>query len=111
MQATLLSDKLSVSAQISAADIEKLQADGVEIIVCNRPDGEEDNQPSFAEIATACQQAGAKAINIAFAGGQMNQQHIDAFAQVLSENKRTHAYCRTGNRSTQLWQANCSQAE
>ena len=39
-----------VSQQIESADVKSLKDQGFESIVCNRPDGEEPNQPDFKSI-------------------------------------------------------------
>ncbi|WP_143137759.1 beta-lactamase hydrolase domain-containing protein, partial [Burkholderia ubonensis] len=48
-----LTDTLSVSPQITAADLPALSAAGFRAIVCNRPDGEGPDQPTVAEIRAA----------------------------------------------------------
>jgi sulfide:quinone oxidoreductase len=41
-----LTDTLSVSPQIAAADLPALHAAGIRAIICNRPDGEGPDQPT-----------------------------------------------------------------
>lgn len=48
-----ISDLLSVSPQLSVADVAEAKALGFRAIICNRPDGEGADQPSFDEIAAA----------------------------------------------------------
>ena len=45
-----ISAKFTVSPQITAADVETIKAEGFRAIICNRPDGEGADQPSFEEI-------------------------------------------------------------
>ena len=96
---------LSVSEQIREQDVAKLAALGVEIIICNRPDGEEESQPNMAVIKSAAENVGIEFIALPFAPGQANSSHCDALMRVLAKKKRVHAYCRTGNRSKQLWKS------
>ena len=101
---TTINTQVSVSEQIHHEDIETLIAEGVEILVCNRPDAEAAEQPTFAEIAKVAQAAGIACHHIAFAGGDMTEQQVAEFREVLATGKRIHAYCRTGNRSAKIYQ-------
>ena len=56
-----LTAELSVAAQISAADVAGLAAQGFKSIICNRPDGEGPDQPLFAEIERAASSLGLSA--------------------------------------------------
>ncbi|MGI9500254.1 MAG: beta-lactamase hydrolase domain-containing protein, partial [Geminicoccaceae bacterium] len=42
-----VTENLSVSPQITTSDIEAIAAAGFRSIICNRPDGEAPDQPSF----------------------------------------------------------------
>jgi sulfide:quinone oxidoreductase len=53
MQTKRITAGLSVSEQITVADVAALAEAGFNSIICNRPDGEGADQPVFAEIATA----------------------------------------------------------
>lgn len=100
-----LDEQVSVSGQITVDDVSQLAADGVAILVCNRPDNESADQTNYQAIAEAAQKAGVQIENIPFSGGQMQVEHINDFVTLLDTGKRIHAYCRTGNRSSQLWNA------
>lgn len=99
-----LSPTYSVSEQIVSDDIITLKDANVEVIICNRPDAEDPGQPDFELIAQAAEKAGMIAVNIPFSSGGMNEQHVHALVEILDTGKKIHAYCRSGNRSTQLWQ-------
>ena len=45
-----LSPQVSVSRQITAADVDEVAKHGFRAIICNRPDGEGADQPNFDEI-------------------------------------------------------------
>ena len=98
-----LDDQVSVSGQITPEELSLLAADGVEIVVCNRPDNESPDQTDYDVIAKAAKKCGLQIVNIPFSGGQMQAEHINAFVDLLDSGQRIHAYCRTGNRSSQLW--------
>jgi uncharacterized protein (TIGR01244 family) len=97
-----INHQVSVSDQLTAADLKELKALGVSVIVCNRPDAEAPDQADFAEIAQAAAALAIKAVHLPFTGNQMTQAQIDTFAALLKDHQRLHAYCRTGNRSSQM---------
>lgn len=103
MDITLLDQQVSVSGQMSTEDVASFVDAGVEILVCNRPDNESAGQPLFSDIAAVAQAAGITVVNISFSGGQMQPEQAEEFSQLLATGKRIHAYCRTGNRSSQIW--------
>lgn len=104
MKLTNLNEKFSVSEQITKADLKQLKQQRVEVIVCNRPDGEETDQPSMKTLAQAAQAEGIAFIEIPFTAGASRPEHETMLLDTIASDKRIHAYCRTGNRSKQLWQ-------
>ena len=54
-----LDDKTLVAGQIGPADVPALKAEGVTMIINNRPDGEDADQPTSAEIEAAARAAHA----------------------------------------------------
>lgn len=94
---------ITLSGQITPDDVQQLANRGVKSIINNRPDGEEVNQPTSADIAQACHQHGIAYAHIAFAGGMMDISHVQAFADFFNDNERPlHIFCRTGNRSNTI---------
>uniref|UniRef100_A6VTM1 Uncharacterized protein n=1 Tax=Marinomonas sp. (strain MWYL1) TaxID=400668 RepID=A6VTM1_MARMS len=100
-----ITDNYSVSEQINLDDIDALAESGVTLIICNRPDGEEEGQLPFADVAAYAEEKNIKAEHIPFAGGQMTASDVTAFQAAIQNAENVHAYCRTGNRSSQIWQA------
>jgi uncharacterized protein (TIGR01244 family) len=99
-----ISDKLSVSPQILPEDVSALKEQGFTSIICNRPDGEESGQPSFAQIKAAAAQAGMEAHTIPIGSSGASQADVAAFAEAVSiAPGPVLAYCRSGMRSTTLW--------
>ena len=89
--------------QIELADIPALAAQGVTLIVNNRPDREEPGQPSSAEIEAAARSAGIDYRHIPVSGG-FNLDDVLALADALDAAEGTSLLCcRTGTRSTFLW--------
>ncbi|MBL4576082.1 MAG: bifunctional protein tyrosine phosphatase family protein/NAD(P)/FAD-dependent oxidoreductase [Opitutaceae bacterium] len=100
-----LDPQVSVSGQITTKDLIGLVSDGIEVIICNRPDGEAADQTNFSDIKQAAQALGLTAYNITFVSGQLDEALVRQFSGVLANGKKVHAYCRTGNRSEQIWKA------
>lgn len=99
-----LSDSLSVSPQISAADCAALAAQGFRSVIVNRPDGEGADQPGHEEIARAAAAAGLALRYLPVVPGQIEDLAGQQFGQALAELPGpTLAYCRTGMRSATLW--------
>jgi len=98
MNTRVENEQLSISGQLSVDALTVLKEQGVEVLICNRPDGEESGQPSFDEIKAAAAELGIEAHYIPFAPGAFTEADRDSFAAVLAGGKKTHAYCRTGNR-------------
>ena len=99
-----LDDGISVSPQITPEQVGDAAAEGVTLIINNRPDGEEDGQPAGAEIEAAAAAAGLayRAIPVTQAGFSANQ--IEAMNAALdAAGGPVLAYCRSGTRSTYLW--------
>lgn len=96
---------ITLSGQITPADVKLLSEKGIKTIVNNRPDFEEPNQPTSDEIAQACKEHGIAYTQIAFSGGAMTMEHIQAFADFFNKSELPlHLFCRTGNRSNGLLQ-------
>jgi uncharacterized protein (TIGR01244 family) len=99
-----LDEKVMVSPQITAADIADAKAQGVTLIVNNRPDGESPDEPQGAEIEAAARAAGLDYVAIPVGQGGFGQPQLDAMATALEgADGAVLAYCRSGTRSTLLW--------
>lgn len=99
-----LAPTLAVAPQILPGDVPLLVAQGFRSVVCNRPDGEGADQPSFAEIADACRAAGLEAACLPVVPGKVGDMDAQAFGELLDRLPNpTLAFCRTGTRSATLW--------
>jgi len=95
---------LSVSPQLLFNEIEAVAQAGFKAIICNRPDGEGSDQPSFKEIEAAAEHYGIKACYLPAETGKVSDQDGQAFGQLLQTLPGPIlAYCRTGMRSTTMW--------
>lgn len=99
-----LADDVSVSPQIAAPDFPAIAAAGFRTVICNRPDGESEDQPEFEQVARAARAAGLEAACLPVASGMVSDAQAIRFA-VLVETlpKPVLAYCRSGTRSAILW--------
>lgn len=99
-----LTDHISASPQITPAQVAEAAEQGVTLIVNNRPDGEEEGQPTGAEIEAAAKAAGLEYLAIPVSGGGFAEPQVNAMIQALDSTAgQVLAYCRTGTRSTLLW--------
>jgi len=99
-----LNDTVLASPQITLEDVAIAKAQGVSLIVNNRPEGESADQTPGDAIEAAARAAGMEylAIPITHAGFSLPQ--VDALVQALGEaDGKVLAYCRSGTRSTLLW--------
>lgn len=99
-----ISAALSVSSQITSSDLKALKKAGFRSIICNRPDGEAGDQPSFSEIETAAKKLGLQTAYLPIVAGRVSDTDAADFEVALTELPGpTLAYCRTGTRSATLW--------
>ena len=99
-----INEKVSVSPQISLDDVVAAKAEGVTLIVNNRPDGEEPGAPQSADIEAAAKAAGIEYIGIPITHSGFSAPQVDAMIAALDGTEgKTLAYCRSGTRSTLLW--------
>ncbi|UYV35638.1 bifunctional protein tyrosine phosphatase family protein/NAD(P)/FAD-dependent oxidoreductase [Rhodobacteraceae bacterium D3-12] len=99
-----ISSKTKVSAQIAVSDLDAIKAAGIRAIICNRPDGEGIDQPSFEEIEAAAKSVGIDARYVPIVAGLVSDEDVAAFGEALADVQRpVLAYCRSGMRSATLW--------
>ena len=104
MELKKITEEIAVSPQITPADIGDIAAKGFRAIICNRPDGEGADQPSFEAIEAAARAAGIEALYVPVQSGMVTETDVAAFATALDALPRpVLAYCRSGARSTMLW--------
>jgi sulfide:quinone oxidoreductase len=99
-----ITEKTSVSPQITPQDMAAIKEAGVRAIICNRPDGEGVDQPSFEEIEAAAKKIGLEAAYVPVTYGKVRDEDVESFGAALKDLPRpVLAYCRTGTRSATLW--------
>jgi sulfide:quinone oxidoreductase len=104
-----LSEACAVAGQIQPADVAAIAADGFGTIVCNRPDGEELGQPAASDVAAECEAQGIAFHFIPIDRTGLTADMVWKFREiVLNSENPVLAYCRSGQRSSVLWQASGS---
>ena len=104
MELREISSKITVSPQVTKKDVAEIKTKGFRAIICNRPDGEGADQPSFEEINAAAKLAGIEARYLPVQSGMVTDEDVAAFRDALEELPRPLlAYCRSGTRSATLW--------
>ncbi|HHV69455.1 bifunctional sulfur transferase/dioxygenase Blh [Brucella intermedia] len=103
MPITTISEKLSVSSQLSSEEISVLGRNGFKTLINNRPDGEDAAQPGN-EIESGAADRGD--LSYAFIPVRMNtitEADIRAFQKAVRESEGpVLAHCKTGMRSLSL---------
>ncbi|MGQ0590721.1 MAG: TIGR01244 family sulfur transferase [Sphingosinicella sp.] len=97
-----LEEGVFVAGQIRPEDVPGFAAQGVRLIVNNRPGGEEPGQPTGAEIEAAASAAGVGYRFIPVS--HLTPEAVAAMGAALEEaDGPVLAFCRSGTRSTYLW--------
>lgn len=93
----------AVAPQLAPAEMAEAARRGFRLVINNRPDGEDPNQPSSAEMEAAVRAAGMDYVHIPVRGGptpeqvEQNRQAVDAAGGPVL------AFCRSGTRSIVTW--------
>jgi uncharacterized protein (TIGR01244 family) len=104
MDVRKLTDSISVSPQVAIEDIKSIADAGFKTVICNRPNGESEDQPDLALIEAECQKLGLTYVSQPVISGNISDQDVEAFDQFLaSAQTPIFAFCRTGTRCTMLW--------
>ena len=99
-----LTPSLSVSSQLSEADIAQAARDGFRAIIDNRPDGEEPGQLSAETVRKLAAAHGMGFAHVPTVGSNITDEDVAGMADALARlDGPVLAYCRTGTRSTTLW--------
>jgi hypothetical protein len=100
---------ISVSPQISVADVAQAAKEGFQLIVNNRPDDEEGGQPTSAQIEVAAKAAGLTYVHIPVRGMPTRDQVEQTAAAVEAVDGPALLFCRSGTRSIITWSLGAAQ--
>ena len=99
-----LSDTMLASPQLTLDDVESARAEGVRLIVNNRPEGEAEDQTPGPAIEAAARAAGMTYTAIPIGHQGFSEPDVEAMSDALAgASGKVLAYCRSGTRSTLLW--------
>lgn len=105
MSIRYLDKDFAITSQVAPEALQGLRDAGLATIICNRPDGEGDDQPAFAAVAQQAAQCGMQARYLPVVPGKITPADVEAFAALFADApKPVVAYCRTGLRAETLWQ-------
>lgn len=103
-----IADYLYISKQVDQRITKRIASYGIKTVICNRPDGEEPNQPDFETVKAWLHAAGIE--NVIYMPTIMNDIDDKALAQfqetIANSPAPILAYCRSGTRSAMLWALN-----
>lgn len=100
----LMPDGTRVRGQVDEAILDAAKEDGVTAVICNRPDNEDPGQPSADTVKKWAEDRGMSFIFAPVSGGDFTSQSVESMKAALADNEGSLlAYCRTGNRSSNLW--------
>jgi uncharacterized protein (TIGR01244 family) len=100
-----LDDRTLVSGQIRPEEIAGLAAQhGITMLVNNRPDGEEPDQPLASDIEAAAEAAGISYRHVPIIRG-IGPADVELMQEALADagDGEVLAFCRSGNRSALTW--------
>lgn len=104
MDITKVSDTFAVAPQISETDMANIKAQGITTIINNRPDGEEGHPSNNLKLQAAAEALGLKYYFIPIIGMNFPQQAVSQMADAVQQSSgKVLAFCRTGNRSINIW--------
>jgi uncharacterized protein (TIGR01244 family) len=100
-----INEEYTVCGQITVADLDEIKAMGFRSIVCNRPDHEAHDQPEFSTIAARAKELGLQIAHIPVGPMGVTADCVTQMVDVLDEFERPMlGYCRSGARSTAIYQ-------
>ena len=102
-----ITDDLSVAPQLEPATMAEIAAAGFKSVINNRPDFEGGpSQPTHASLEAAAVQAGLGYAYLPVNPAVQTPEEVARFAELLAKlPKPVLAFCRTGTRSTKLYNA------
>ena len=101
-----LTDTLSVAGQITPEHIPGIAAQGITVVVCNRPDGEVPQQATMDEIEAACNATGLLFVRYPVTAMDFPGPDLEGLGDLFDDpGQSVLAYCRTGTRCANLWVA------
>lgn len=89
MKINRLTESLSVSPQITVPDMQTIKEQGFRPIICNRPDGEGSDQPTFWEIAKAAKELDIETVYLPIVSGRVSDDDAVEFGNCVCNRRNT----------------------
>lgn len=100
-----VTDQYAVSEQITIEDVAEIKEQGFQSIVCHRPDDEDPGQPSFADIENTAKEVGIVMRHIPVTAAGLTKEAVLEMVDAVNDMPTPMlGYCRSGNRSTVIFQ-------
>ena len=101
-----LNDAFAVAGQIAPSEMQAVADQGYRTVICNRPDNEVGPDTDFAAVRAAATAAGMAIHYIPIIPGQAGLPEVQATADLLKTAQGpVLAFCRSGARSTAIYEA------
>lgn len=95
----------TICGQISLGQIPEIAACGFRLVINNRPDGEEEEQPESRLFGEALAAHDISYVHIPVVVGNWTEGAITAFRDALDKagEEKVLAFCRSGTRAAAMW--------
>lgn len=98
-----ITTEVSVSDQLTPANLSLVHSLGYRSVICNRPDGEAADQPLFAAIRQAADLSSMQAFYVPIPSPGVGADQVAAMKQAYRDApKPVLVYCRSGARSAAI---------
>lgn len=103
---TVIPGRFAVTAQPAPADLGSIANEGYRTLIGNRPDNEQKDQPSAAQIDAAAREKGLHYAHLPVTADSISRGQIEKFRNILVDAPQpVLAHCGSGKRSFLLWAA------
>ncbi|MEM9670416.1 MAG: TIGR01244 family sulfur transferase [Pseudomonadota bacterium] len=98
-----VTETFAVASQLSEQDIAAAYEEGFRTIICNRPDGEEHDQPKIEALKSKAEALGMTFLALPFSGAPSPTIADQQSDLINNAAQPVLAYCRSGTRSIMAW--------
>lgn len=106
MRVMEIAPEVFATGQVTEQDLKLVADQGIRTVINNRPDHEEPGQPLTGDLQQAAEALGMRYVYLPVVAGAMTPANIEDFREVYPQfEKPLLIFCRTGARSTSLFNA------
>ena len=93
------------TGQLFETDLKLIADQGVKTLINNRPDGEVGGQPLATDLGAAAEKLGMRYVHFPVVSGRITPADVEAFGELVRDLEKPYLlFCRSGARSTMLWE-------